>query len=291
MTKPLPHFFIDYENLQPTAEDFARLRGVDCRIWLFHGPHQNRFGADVVAAWQPLGERMRFVTSSKSGKNALDFHVAFGLGQAWQQDADAGIAAHYVVLSRDTGFDALLDHLRLLGAPAARAKTMAEALSLTGALATPAAKTARTARAARSSPAAKTPRAAGGTAAAVAPAAAKRAAAKTAPAARAPRAAEPASPPAPAPAKKAAARKAAERPRDALTDDDVDRVVAALRAHPRSRPADRDALQRNVVSVLKHKVTPEVADAVIRELAQQGLITLSGHKVRYEIPKSGAAAE
>ena len=129
MPTALPHLFIDYENLQPPAADFARLRGLDCRIWLFHGPHQNRFEADVVAAWQPLGERLRFVQGAKSGKNALDFHIAFALGQAWQQDAAQGTPAHYLVVSKDTGFDALIEHLHGLGARAARTKSIADALA------------------------------------------------------------------------------------------------------------------------------------------------------------------
>ena len=52
--KPRTHLFIDFENHQPLAEDFARLHGTEHRIWVFHGPHQNKFAVDLIAAWLPM---------------------------------------------------------------------------------------------------------------------------------------------------------------------------------------------------------------------------------------------
>ena len=103
----------------------------------------------------------------------------------------------------------------------------------------------------------------------------------------------PAPAPAPAPAAKVpAAKKASARtpaaPRDTLADDDIDKVVAALLSRPRSQPADRDALQRHIVSVLKHKVTAGLGDAVIRQLEQRGLIGFSGNKVQYALSGAGS---
>lgn len=60
-------------------------------------------------------------------------------------------------------------------------------------------------------------------------------------------------------------------------------MLAALHARPRSRPADREALLRHIVSVLKHKVSSEVGEAVIRQLADLGHIGFTGQKVQYRL--------
>ena len=78
--KRVVHLLVDFENLRPPPADVARVRSGEFRLWVFHGPHQNKFDADLVKAWQPLGDRVDFVQSSKHGKNALDFHIAFTLG-------------------------------------------------------------------------------------------------------------------------------------------------------------------------------------------------------------------
>jgi hypothetical protein len=124
------NLFIDFENHQPPASDFLRAHGADCGIWVFHGPHQNKFAADVVTSWQPLGARVRFIQSSRPGKNALDFHIAHALGMTQQHDAAAERQGCYIVVSNDSGFDALFDHVRSLGAYAGRAGSIPEALAL-----------------------------------------------------------------------------------------------------------------------------------------------------------------
>lgn len=236
------HLFIDFENHQPLAEDFARLHGTEHRIWVFHGPHQNKFAVDLVAAWLPLGERVRLVQSAKNGKNALDFHIAFALGQAQQQDAAAGGSACYVVVSNDNGFDVLFDHMRALGAAVGRAGSIADALALAASL----------------TPGVSPPR--------------------------------PQPKPAPAPkppkpvAKKAPAKKPKPAPRDTLVNDDVDNVISGLRAHPRNKPADRDALLRHIVPLLRNKVTLKVSEAVVRKLEERKLIAFNGNKIEYKLP-------
>ena len=106
------------------------MRGDEYRLWVFHGPHQNKFTAEMVVAWQPLGDRVRFIQSSKNGKNALDFHIAFCLGQAHQQDVVANRPGLYIIVSKDGGFDALFDYVRLLGARVGRTASIPEALNL-----------------------------------------------------------------------------------------------------------------------------------------------------------------
>jgi hypothetical protein len=63
-TKADVHLLVDFENLKPSAADVALIRSGEYRFWAFHGPHQNKFDAALVKAWQPLGGRVDFVRSS-----------------------------------------------------------------------------------------------------------------------------------------------------------------------------------------------------------------------------------
>ncbi|MEO8009118.1 MAG: PIN domain-containing protein, partial [Betaproteobacteria bacterium] len=128
----LTYLLIDLENVHPAAEDMNLVRGAEFRVRIFHGPHQNKFDAEMVKAMQPLGDRLEFVQCDRNGKNALDFHIAFYLGRLVQECEAAatlgGNRARFFVVSKDAGFDALLDHIRSLGYEAARVAGVREAL-------------------------------------------------------------------------------------------------------------------------------------------------------------------
>ncbi len=113
------------------------MRGAHIRLWVLRGPQQNKFDADLAEAWQPLGGQVQFVQSAKSGKNALDFHIAFCLGEAHQEDIQNRRAACYVVVSRDKGFEALFGYMRSLGSVIDRADNVPEALKLAESMARP----------------------------------------------------------------------------------------------------------------------------------------------------------
>ena len=102
----LTYILIDFENVQPAAEELSLIRGADYRVRLFHGPHQNRFDADVAKALQPLGSQLEYFQSEAKGKNALDFHIAFALGRLVQEGgvtfASTGSKMRFVVVSRDS---------------------------------------------------------------------------------------------------------------------------------------------------------------------------------------------
>ncbi len=128
--KPTTYLLVDFENLQPPPEHFAQVRGDDRHLWVFHGPHQNKFAAELVKAWKPLGDRLEFVQSSKTGKNALDFHLAFYLGLLHERNVAAKRAARYVVITGDGGFEAIFSHMRELGCAVDKAACIPEALAL-----------------------------------------------------------------------------------------------------------------------------------------------------------------
>src|SRR5690606_26425169 len=66
---------------------------------------------ELVIQAQPLGPRLAWIRISGNGPNALDFHIAFYLGQ----ELALRPTSECTVFSRDTGFDPLVRHLLALG--------------------------------------------------------------------------------------------------------------------------------------------------------------------------------
>lgn len=264
--KPLIHLLVDFENRQPSPADVTSVRGDEHRLWLFHGPHQNKFTADMVVAWQPLGDRVRFVQSSKNGKNALDFHIAFYLGRLHEENCKAGRPARYVVVTGDGGFDALFSHMQGLECAVGRAGSIPEALALAATLQAP------------GSPGEGDPSLAEPPAVAID---------DHPPATARPRKGIIKATPIEATSRSS---KTSPVPRESMAADDVEKVVVELRAHPRNRPGDRRALERHVVSILGNKVTAPVARTVVDELERRKIVTFVGRKVEYRLPKAKSAS-
>lgn len=103
------HVLIDYENVQPKT--LAALRGPAFRVLVFVGATQAKISIDVAEALHALGPDARYIRCSGNGSNALDFHIAFYIGELVSQVP--GDAFH--IVSKDTGFDPLVTHLRARG--------------------------------------------------------------------------------------------------------------------------------------------------------------------------------
>ncbi len=108
------HVLIDYESIQP--EQLAPLEPDHFRVTVFVGATQARLPFELAAAMQRLGSRAEYVKISGTGPNALDFHIAFYIGKL--SVADPGTFFH--IVSKDTGFDPLIQHLKSLKIFAAR---------------------------------------------------------------------------------------------------------------------------------------------------------------------------
>jgi hypothetical protein len=78
---------------------------------------------DFHKAARQLGERCVEIDMHGQGKNALDFHLAFYLGEYLAKTP----AAEFVILSKDKGFDPLVHHLRVRKFNVRRAETQSEA--------------------------------------------------------------------------------------------------------------------------------------------------------------------
>ncbi len=114
------YVLIDFENVQP--ESLRLLPQEHFKVLVFVGPGQTKVPFDVAASLQEFGDRAKYVKVSARGPNALDFHIAYYLGRL----ATAEPTARFHVISKDTGFDPLLDHLRSQQIPARRVATVAE---------------------------------------------------------------------------------------------------------------------------------------------------------------------
>jgi hypothetical protein len=114
------YVLIDYENVQP--DDIDALQHEHVRVIIFVGPHQTKIAFEMAAALQRMGASAEYVRLSGSGSNALDFHIAYYLGQLTAKDP----TAYFHIISKDTGFDPLIKHLKERKLRACRVQTIGE---------------------------------------------------------------------------------------------------------------------------------------------------------------------
>ena len=118
------HVLIDYENVQPTLSEWNLLQGTAYKVTVFLGPKQATVSRDLVLAMQKLGGE--YIAASIVGKNAVDFHIAYYLGKLSCEHP----SATFHIISRDKGFDALLQHLKVRNLAVSRFETVAEIPSM-----------------------------------------------------------------------------------------------------------------------------------------------------------------
>ncbi|WP_373795944.1 PIN domain-containing protein [Neisseria dentiae] len=105
----MKHILIDFENVQPEPMQLNGLDDENCHIWLFLGKLQQKaLSVELCEALCRFGKNVHFVRVAKTGKNALDFYLAYYLGKITEQDKNALVC----ILSRDGGFDVLVEHLK-----------------------------------------------------------------------------------------------------------------------------------------------------------------------------------
>ena len=99
------YVLIDLENIQP--EHLSVLAGQNFKVLVFVGQNQSKLSFDLVSAVQHLGKNAEYIKIQGNGPNALDFHIAFYIGQFSAENSDA----HFHIISKDKGFDPLIKHL------------------------------------------------------------------------------------------------------------------------------------------------------------------------------------
>jgi hypothetical protein len=106
MTVPTNYILIDFENVQPS--NLQALAEHPFKVIVFVGANQTKVSFDLAASMQHLGESAKYIKIAGNGPNALDFHIAYYIGEIAASDPKA----HFYVISKDTGFDPLIRHLK-----------------------------------------------------------------------------------------------------------------------------------------------------------------------------------
>ena len=101
-----PYYLIDFENVQPKS--LGRLQPGSACVRIFYGENQTKVALDVARTLQPFGADGDYVPITGSGPNAVDFHIAFYIGHIAAREPGAS----FVIVSKDTGFDPLIRHLK-----------------------------------------------------------------------------------------------------------------------------------------------------------------------------------
>jgi hypothetical protein len=100
------HVFVDFENVHEV--DPALIGAKSVSLTLLLGARQTKLEAALVEKLMEHAATVQLVRLTSSGKNALDFALAYYVGRAVMTDP----TGHFHIVSRDTGFDPLIEHLR-----------------------------------------------------------------------------------------------------------------------------------------------------------------------------------
>ena len=102
----LNYVLVDYENVRPGS---AELLADECfRLIVFVGASQAKIPFEFAASVQRIGCRAEYVRISGNGPNALDFHIAYHVGRLSATEP----TAFFHIISKDSGFDPLIEHLK-----------------------------------------------------------------------------------------------------------------------------------------------------------------------------------
>jgi hypothetical protein len=190
---------IDFENVQP--KNLALLEPHPFDVLVFIGANQIKLPRNVVLAMQALGKKAKYVEIDGSGPNALDFHIAYYIGELVAADPK-GI---FHIISKDRGFDPLIRHLKAKKIDVRRESDLAEIPPL-------------------------------------------------------------------------------RIPKKAKEDDKIDAIVRNLQGRGQSRPRKVKTLQNTINNLVSEDLSEDELVAVINELKERKLITVSNGSVRYTLP-------
>lgn len=106
--------------MQPAS--LAAVEQAKFSVIVFVGASQTKIPFEIADALQQMGPNAAYVKISGNGKNALDFHIAFWIGQLSSRFPSAA----FHIISKDNGFDPLIAHLKERGIPATRRPSISE---------------------------------------------------------------------------------------------------------------------------------------------------------------------
>jgi hypothetical protein len=97
------YVFIDYENVHNFNLDKIQMENV--HVFILVGNYQTRLPYELVSQTQKFGSRLNWIKITGDGKNNLDFHLCYLLGQ-YNLMADKNV--DFYVVSKDKGFDCVV---------------------------------------------------------------------------------------------------------------------------------------------------------------------------------------
>ena len=119
---PTNYVLVDFENVQP--DSLAVLATGQFRVKVFVGASQakGRISFELVHSMQALGANAEYVKIARTGKNAVDMHIAYYIGRLLEKEPSAVVH----IVSKDTDFDPLIEYLHAKGSACKRVKSIAE---------------------------------------------------------------------------------------------------------------------------------------------------------------------
>lgn len=114
------YVLIDFENVHP--KNLETLKDNNFKVMMFVGANQTKISVELATAMQSLGYNAKYIQIVGNGSNALDFYIAFYIGEISANDTNC----YFHIISKDTGFDPLIKHLKTKKIHAQRVKDISE---------------------------------------------------------------------------------------------------------------------------------------------------------------------
>ena len=114
------YILIDFENVQPKA--LTQLTDHPFKELVFLGVNQLKIPIELVRTLQPLGDNVTYIQVPGKGPDALDFHIAYYIGELRATDPNS----FFHIISKDKGFDPLIEHLWARKIPVIRSTDITE---------------------------------------------------------------------------------------------------------------------------------------------------------------------
>ena len=100
------HVFVDYENVHTVDLSVIGAKAVSFVLLL--GARQTKLDVALVEKFMEHAASVQLIRLTTSGKNALDFALTYYLGRTASSDP----TGYFHIVSKDTGFDPLVEHLK-----------------------------------------------------------------------------------------------------------------------------------------------------------------------------------
>src|SRR6266478_2644559 len=103
---PINHVFVDFENVHEIDLDVIGSKAVS--FTLLVGPRQTKLDVSLVEKMFEHAVSVQLVRLTAAGRNALDFTLAYYVGRSVAADP----TGYFHIVSKDTGYDPLIEHLQ-----------------------------------------------------------------------------------------------------------------------------------------------------------------------------------